>query len=168
MKEGYVYYIRLNYEKIKSAENDDLWVSEAFYTHNNTSVDTLPIKKVVKPASPKTSKTASTLKPTAQAKPVVNTKEQEAAEIAVAIKEGPALLEKRGCRACHAFDKKVLGPGYYEVAAKYRNDPKAYDYLIKKVTNGGGGVWGEYAMASQTHVPKADIKKMVRYILSLK
>jgi cytochrome c551/c552 len=78
------------------------------------------------------------------------------------------LLQKFGCLACHAVDKKVIGPSYKEVAAKYAGDKNALDALAKKVKAGGQGVWGQIPMAPNPQVPDADLQAMVKYILAQK
>ena len=82
--------------------------------------------------------------------------------------DATALLQKSGCTACHAIDKKILGPAYNEVAAKYRGDAGAAAKLAKKVKEGGSGVWGPVPMPPNAAVSDADIKTMVAYILALK
>lgn len=78
------------------------------------------------------------------------------------------LLAKNGCTACHAVDKKIVGPAYQEVAAKYRGESGVEDKLVQKVKNGGAGVWGPVAMPPNPQVKEDDIRTMVRWILSLK
>lgn len=78
------------------------------------------------------------------------------------------LLKKNGCTACHAVDKKVIGPAYVDVAAKYKGDPKAAAYLQNKIKQGGSGVWGQIPMPPNTQVSDADIKAIVADILKLK
>jgi cytochrome c len=82
--------------------------------------------------------------------------------------DGKALLQKSGCTACHAVDKKVIGPAYNDVAAKYKGDAAAPAKLAEKVKKGGSGVWGPVPMPPNAAVKDDDIKKMVAYILSLK
>lgn len=79
-----------------------------------------------------------------------------------------ALAQKSGCLACHAVDKKVVGPSYKEVAAKYRGDKAAQAKLDKKVKEGGVGAWGQIPMPPNSQVSDADIKKLVAWVLSLK
>ena len=81
---------------------------------------------------------------------------------------GEELLKKSGCTACHAIDKKVVGPSYKEVAAKYRGDAKAPASLAEKIKKGGSGVWGQIPMPPNPTVPDGDVKTLVTYILSLK
>jgi len=81
---------------------------------------------------------------------------------------GEDLLKKSGCTACHAVDKKVIGPAYQDVAAKYKGDAGAAAKLEDKVKKGGSGVWGAIPMPPNTQVSDADIKTLVTYILALK
>ena len=81
---------------------------------------------------------------------------------------GEDLLKKSGCTACHAIDKKVIGPAYQDVAAKYKGDAGAAAKLADKVKKGGSGVWGQVPMPPNTQVSDADIKTMVAYVLALK
>ena len=81
---------------------------------------------------------------------------------------GEDLLKKHACTACHAVDKKIVGPAYSEVAAKYKGDAKASAMLADKIKKGGSGVWGPVPMPPNAQVPDADIKTMVTYILALK
>jgi cytochrome c len=81
-----------------------------------------------------------------------------------------ALVDQHGCFTCHAIDHKVIGPAWKDVAAKYRGDPGAEDRLVNKVSRGGKGVWGnEMAMPPfGPYVKEADIRTLVRFVLSLK
>lgn len=76
------------------------------------------------------------------------------------------LAQKYNCLACHAVDKKLVGPSYDDVAKKYKGDSGAEAKLIGKVKNGGSGVWGQIPMPPNS-VPDADVKTMVEWILSL-
>ena len=78
------------------------------------------------------------------------------------------LAQSSGCMTCHGVDKKVIGPGFKEIAAKYRNDKGAEPALIKKVKAGGKGVWGEIPMPPNAHVKDEDVKTLVQWTLSLK
>lgn len=79
-----------------------------------------------------------------------------------------ALAQKSGCLACHSIDKKVLGPAYKDVAAKYKGDAGAEAKLVAKVKAGGSGVWGPMPMpANSPQVKDEDIKTIVKWILSL-
>ena len=81
---------------------------------------------------------------------------------------GEAMMKKDGCSACHAVDKKIIGPSYQEVAAKYKGDAGAAAKLAKKVKEGGSGVWGPVPMPPNMTTPDADIKALVDWILTLK
>jgi cytochrome c len=78
-----------------------------------------------------------------------------------------ALAKKNNCLVCHAVDKKVLGPAWKDVAAKYRGDAKAEAYLVSKIAKGGSGVWGSMAMPAQPKVSEADRRTLVRFVLNL-
>ena len=78
------------------------------------------------------------------------------------------LAKKHNCFACHAVDKKLVGPSYKDVAAKYGSDPNAAAKLFEKVKKGGQGVWGQVPMPPNAQVPDADIKALVSWILSQK
>ena len=78
------------------------------------------------------------------------------------------LAQSSGCMTCHQMDKKVVGPSYKDVAAKYRNDKGAEAKLVAKVKQGGKGVWGEVPMPPNAHVKDEDIKSIVHWILALK
>ena len=78
------------------------------------------------------------------------------------------LAKKHNCLVCHQVDKKVVGPAYKDVAAKYANDKTAEAKLFDKVKKGGVGVWGQVPMPPNATVPDADIKALVKWILSLK
>ena len=78
------------------------------------------------------------------------------------------LLKKHACTACHANDKKLVGPAYKDVAAKYKGDAAAAGKLAEKVKKGGSGVWGPVPMPPNANVKDDDIKTMVAYVLALK
>ncbi len=79
-----------------------------------------------------------------------------------------ALAKSKNCMACHAADKKLVGPAYKEVAKKYAGDAKAVDMLATKIVKGGSGVWGAIPMPANTQVSEADAKKLAAWILSMK
>ena len=79
-----------------------------------------------------------------------------------------AMMKKDGCAACHAIDKKLVGPPYVDVAAKYKGDKDALAKLSEKVKKGGTGVWGSIPMPPNVTVSEADIKDLVTWILTLK
>ena len=77
------------------------------------------------------------------------------------------LAGKKNCLACHAVDKKVVGPAYKDVAAKYKGDKKAVDTLAAKIKNGGSGTWGPVAMPPNA-VSDAEAKQLATWVLSQK
>jgi cytochrome c len=95
------------------------------------------------------------------------------AETATASSKGLELIGASDCTTCHRLQKEAsgasIGPAYSEVADKY--SPAAdttVDRLVKKIIAGGSGVWGTTPMTPHSSVPEADVKEMVKYILSLK
>lgn len=81
---------------------------------------------------------------------------------------GERFLTQAGCKACHAIEHESVGPTYREVSARYKGQPDAMDYLIGKIRNGGGGVWGsERIMPGHTHLPVEQVKEMVSFIVAL-
>src|SRR4051812_49236760 len=78
------------------------------------------------------------------------------------------LAQKKNCLACHAVDKKVVGPSYKDVAAKYAGQKDAVDKLSQKVVKGGAGVWGAVPMPANPQVTDAEAKQLVQWILMQK
>ncbi|MDQ6916437.1 MAG: cytochrome C, partial [Pseudomonadota bacterium] len=85
----------------------------------------------------------------------------QAADAALDNTSAMAMMQKAGCVACHALDKKVVGPAYQDVAAKYKGDKDAVAKLSDKVKKGGVGVWGDVPMPPNVQVSDADIKELV-------
>ena len=79
-----------------------------------------------------------------------------------------ALAQSKNCMACHAVDKKLVGPAFKEVAANYAGQKDAADKLAAKVIKGGSGVWGPVPMPANAQVNAADAKKLATWVLSLK
>ena len=78
------------------------------------------------------------------------------------------LAQKKNCLACHAIDKKVVGPAYKDVAAKYAGQKDAVSKLAEKIMKGGAGVWGPVPMPANTQVNEAEAKQLAAWVLSLK
>jgi len=78
------------------------------------------------------------------------------------------LAQKKNCLACHAVDKKVVGPAYKDVAAKYAKDKDAVAKLTAKILKGGSGVWGPVPMPANTQVNEAEAKQLATWVLSVK
>lgn len=84
-----------------------------------------------------------------------------------AVAEGAALAQKGGCMACHSIDKKILGPAFKDVAAKYKGKG-AEAALVKKVKEGGSGVWGPMPMPSNAgKLSDDEFKSVVDWVISL-
>jgi cytochrome c len=78
------------------------------------------------------------------------------------------LAQKKNCMACHAVDKKVIGPAYKDVAAKYAGQKDAADKLAQKIMKGGSGVWGAVPMPANPQVNDAESKTLAAWVLSAK
>ena len=79
-----------------------------------------------------------------------------------------ALATKKNCLACHQVDKKLVGPAYKDVAAKYAGDKTAADKLAQKIMKGGSGVWGPVPMPANPQVSEAEAKQLAAWVLTLK
>ena len=78
------------------------------------------------------------------------------------------LAQKKNCMACHAIDKKLVGPSYKAVAAKYANDKEAVAKLAEKIVKGGSGVWGPVPMPANTQVSAAEARQLAEWVVSSK
>lgn len=95
------------------------------------------------------------------------------AAVAVTAMAAPAaasadLAKKSNCTSCHSVDKKMLGPTYKAVAAKYAGQKDAQALLVDKVKNGGSGVWGKIPMPPNKRLSDENANTLVTWILSLK
>jgi cytochrome c len=90
-----------------------------------------------------------------------------ASGVAAAATDAAPLAAKYNCTACHTVDKKLVGPSYKEIAAKYAGDAAAVTNLAQKVKAGSSGVWGAIPMPPN-NVPDADLKTLVEWILAQK
>ena len=93
--------------------------------------------------------------------------------LAAAAFGGPALADQalataKNCMACHAIDKKLVGPAYKDVAAKYAGQKDAVDKLAVKIMKGGSGAWGPVPMPANAQVNEAEAKKLAAWVLTLK
>ena len=79
-----------------------------------------------------------------------------------------ALAKAKNCLACHAVDKKLVGPSYKDVAAKYAKDKGSVDLLAAKIMKGGSGVWGPVPMPANPQVNEAEAKKLATWVLTIK
>ena len=78
-----------------------------------------------------------------------------------------ALADKSTCLNCHAMEKKLVGPAFTAIAAKYRGQPDAAVLLASKVEKGGQGVWGPVPMPAMAYLPKDDVQAIVNWIVKL-
>ena len=76
------------------------------------------------------------------------------------------LAKAKNCLACHAADKKVVGPSYQEVAAKYAKDKDATGKLAKKIREGGVGAWGQIPMPANPQVSEAEAQTLAKWVLA--
>jgi cytochrome c len=79
-----------------------------------------------------------------------------------------ALAQKNACMSCHGVDKKIVGPAFKEIAAKYKGDAGAQANLVEKVKVGSKGVWGQVPMPPSPQVKPEDANKIIAWVLSLK
>ncbi len=78
------------------------------------------------------------------------------------------LAGKKNCLACHQTDKKLVGPAYKEVAAKYAGQKDAVAKLAEKIQKGGTGVWGQIPMPANPQVNADEAKTLATWVLSIK
>ncbi len=78
-----------------------------------------------------------------------------------------ALATTKNCMACHAIDKKLVGPAYKEISKKYAGQIDAVDKLANKITKGGSGAWGVIPMPANPQVNEVDAKKLAGWVMSL-
>jgi len=95
------------------------------------------------------------------------------AAVATALSSGSALAsaelaQKKNCMACHAVDKKVVGPAYKDVAAKYKGQKDAEAKLAEKIVKGGSGVWGPVPMPANTQVSADEAKQLAQWVMATK
>lgn len=78
------------------------------------------------------------------------------------------LAQKKNCMACHGIDKKIVGPAYKDVAAKYAGQKDAAAKLADKIMKGGSGVWGQVPMPANPQVNAAEANQLATWVLSIK
>jgi cytochrome c len=79
-----------------------------------------------------------------------------------------ALATAKNCMSCHTVDKKLIGPAFKDIAAKYATDKTAAAKLVTKVMQGGAGVWGTMPMPANPQVSEAEAKQLVTWVLAQK
>ncbi|MEX3843171.1 c-type cytochrome [Paraburkholderia sp. BR10882] len=83
-----------------------------------------------------------------------------------AVADGVKVAQANACMGCHAVDRKLVGPSFKDVAAKYKGDAGAQGKLEKKVRDGGAGVWGAIPMPSHPGMSAGDIHSVVAWVLA--
>ena len=79
---------------------------------------------------------------------------------------GQMIARANACMGCHAVDRKVVGPSFQQIAAKYKGDAQAPAKLVNKVKDGGSGVWGVLPMPPHPAMSDADIRTVVDWVLA--
>lgn len=131
-----------------------------------TYLQALPVPDAVPTQSYEES--GDTKQPVKEATPPSEPAKQVQAAAPPASGNPEALITKYGCVACHAVERKVVGPAFRDVAAKYRTQNGAADKLAQSIKNGSTGQWGPIPMPPNAQVPDPDVQKLVNWILSLK
>lgn len=90
------------------------------------------------------------------------------ATVSTPVHADQALATAKNCMICHALDKKVVGPGYKEIATKYAGQKDAVDKLASKILKGGAGVFGVVPMPANPQLSEAEAKNLAAWVLSLK
>jgi cytochrome c len=84
----------------------------------------------------------------------------------VSVAAATSIARSNACMGCHAVDRKLVGPSFQQIAAKYKGDAQAPARLNAKVRDGGSGVWGVIPMPSHPSMSGADIQTVVGWILA--
>jgi cytochrome c len=79
-----------------------------------------------------------------------------------------ALARSKNCMACHAIDRKMVGPSYKDISARYANDAQAAAKLTDKIRRGGSGVWGAIPMPANPSLSEGEAKTLAAWSLSFK
>lgn len=143
-----------------------------------------PAEQAMQPAASETATEEEMLQPTVAETPaqavdapaaetdlapvVAETKPEAPPAPAVSEADAMQLAKKNNCFACHAVGKKVVGPSFRDIAAKYRSDPGAEALLMDRIAKGGSGVWGVMVMPPSPKVSEADRRILAKFVLSSK
>lgn len=76
------------------------------------------------------------------------------------------LAQKNACMACHAAERKLVGPAYQDVAKKYASEKDAAQVLARSIKAGGSGKWGAVPMPAQPGLSEADATSLAQWILA--
>jgi cytochrome c len=85
-----------------------------------------------------------------------------------AVHASPELAKARNCMNCHGLDRKIVGPAFKDVAARYAGKADAVPMLAAKIVKGGGGAWGPVPMAANPGVSAEDARKLAAWVLTVK
>lgn len=86
--------------------------------------------------------------------------------LAVGAHANPQLAKSKNCLACHAPDRKLVGPAYRDIAKKYASDKNAENALVKKIREGGVGVWGPVPMPANPQVSAEEARTLAKWVLA--
>jgi cytochrome c len=89
----------------------------------------------------------------------------DSAPDAAVVAKVTALMKANACLSCHAVDTRRVGPSFHDIAKRYKDKAGSLDKLMKKVRDGGSGVWGPIPMPPHPSLDQADIQSMVQWIL---
>ncbi|MEA3086178.1 MAG: cytochrome c [Paraburkholderia sp.] len=79
---------------------------------------------------------------------------------------GQIVASSNACMGCHAVDRKLVGPSFQQIAARYKGDAQAPEKLARKVKDGGSGVWGMIPMPAHQSMSDTDIRTVVDWVLA--
>ena len=102
------------------------------------------------------------------APPAAGTVPAPASGTAAAADPVQKLLTVNACRACHAVDRKLVGPGFREIAQRYQSDSSAADKLARKIREGGAGAWGQTPMPPHPQISSGDLALLVGWVMRQK
>lgn len=78
------------------------------------------------------------------------------------------LAKAKNCMACHAADRKMVGPSYKDIATRYAKDKDAVPKLARKIREGGVGVWGQIPMPANPQVSEAEARTLAAWVMATK
>lgn len=85
-----------------------------------------------------------------------------------AAQANPELARAKNCLNCHGLDRKIVGPAFKDVAARYAGKPEAAAMLAQKIVKGGGGAWGPVPMAANPQLTADEAKRLAAWVLGMK
>jgi cytochrome c len=91
-----------------------------------------------------------------------------AATLSTPVLADQALATSKNCMACHAVDRKLVGPSFKDITKKYAGDASAVDKLATKIIKGGSGVWGPVPMPANAQLSEAEAKKLAAWSVAQK